>query len=87
MQIPEKPTSQDIRDALLQLSQEVNELRQEVRQLGQLSQKSRNPVPLNFTASDRMIQGAIWVIIAAAIVSVVSNVSAVMLKGLAGYSF
>jgi len=34
-----------------------------------------------------MIQGAIWVIIAAAIVSVVSNVSAVILKGLAGHSF
>jgi Flp pilus assembly pilin Flp len=34
-----------------------------------------------------MIQGAIWVIIAVAIVSVVSNVSAVMLKGLAGQSF
>jgi hypothetical protein len=85
MQIPEKPTSRDILDALLQLSQEVKELRQEVRQLGQLSQKSRNLVP-SLTASDRMIQGAIWVIIAAAIVSVVSNVSAVMLKGLAGHS-
>jgi hypothetical protein len=87
MQIPEKPTSQDIHDALLHLSQEVKELRQEVRQLGELFQKSRNPVSPSFTASDRMIQGAIWVIIAAAIVSVVSNVSAVMLKGLAGYSF
>jgi hypothetical protein len=61
------------------LSQEVKELRQEVRQLGQLSQKSRNLVP-PLTASDRMIQGAIWVIIATAIVSVVSNVSAVILK-------
>lgn len=86
MQIPEKPTSQDMRDALLYLSQEVKELRQEIRQLGQLSQKSRNLVPPHFTASDRMVKGAIWVIIAAAIVSVVSNVSAVMLKGLAGHS-
>jgi hypothetical protein len=71
---------------LLQLSQEVKELRQEVRQLGQLSQKSRNLVP-PLTASDRMIQGAIWVIIATAIVSVVSNVSAVILESLAGQSF
>jgi hypothetical protein len=86
MQIPEKTTSQDMRDVLLQLSQEVKELRQEVRQLGQLVQKPRNPGPPNFTASDRMIQGAIWVIIAAAMVSVVSNVSAVILQGLAGHS-
>jgi hypothetical protein len=86
MQIPEKTTSQDMRDVLLQLSQEVKELRQEVRQLGQLVQKPRNPGPPSFTASDRMIQGAIWVIIAAAMVSVVSNVSAVILQGLAGHS-
>jgi len=33
-----------------------------------------------------MIQGAIWVIIAAAIVSVVSNVTAIILKSLAAHS-
>jgi hypothetical protein len=84
--IPENPADSDIYNCLLYLRQEVKELRQEVRQLGQLSQKSRNLVP-PLTASDRMIQGAIWVIIATAIVSVVSNVSAVILESLAGQSF
>ena len=87
MNIPENPADSDIYNCLLYLRQEVKNLRQEVRQLGQLSQKSRNPVPANFTASDRMVQGAIWVIIATAIVSVVSNVSAVILESLAGQSF
>ncbi|PSN15769.1 hypothetical protein C7293_05575 [filamentous cyanobacterium CCT1] len=86
MEIPENPSNNDIRNALLQLGQEVKELRQEVKQLSQAIKRSQNSVRTNSTASDRMIQGAIWVIIAAAIVSVVSNVTAVILKSLAAHS-
>ncbi|PSR16557.1 hypothetical protein C8255_17195 [filamentous cyanobacterium CCP3] len=87
MQVPESPSNKDIRDALLQLGQEVKELRQEVKQLSQAIKRPQNSVRTNSTASDRMIQGAIWVIIAAAIVSVVSNVTAVILKSLTAHSF
>ncbi|WP_017298940.1 hypothetical protein [Nodosilinea nodulosa] len=86
MQIPESPSNNDIRDALLQLSQEVKELRQEVKQLSQTLKHPQNSIRVKPTASDRMIQGAIWVIIAAAIVSVASNVTAIILKSLAAHS-
>jgi cell division septum initiation protein DivIVA len=86
VQIPESPSNNDIRDALLQLEHEIKELRQEVKQLSQAIKRPQNSVRTNSTASDRMIQGAIWVIIAAAIASVVSNVTAVILKSLAAQS-
>ena len=86
MQIPGNPSNNDIRYALLQLTQEVKALRQEVKQLHQTLQHSQQSVQPHPTTSDRMIQGAIWVIIAAAIVSVVSNVTAIILKSLAAHS-
>ena len=86
MKIPENPSNNDIRDALLQLNQEVKELRQEVKQLNQTFKRPQNSLRTNSTTSDRMIQGAVWVIIAAAIVSVVSNITAVILKSLAVHS-
>lgn len=86
MQIPENPSNNDIRDVLLQLGQEVKELRQEVKQLGRTLKPPQTSVQSSSTASDRMIQGAIWVIIAAAVVSVVSNVTAVILQSLAARS-
>lgn len=86
MEIPENPSNNDIRDALLQLGQEVKELRQEVKQRGRTPQPPQNYVRSSSTASDRMIQGAIWVIIAAAVVSVVSNVTAVILQSLVAHS-
>jgi hypothetical protein len=86
VQIPESSSNNDIHDALLQLGQEVKELRQEVKQLNQTFKRPQNSLRMNSTASDRMIQGAIWVIIAVAIASVVSNVTAVILESLATHS-
>ncbi|MGF1457471.1 MAG: hypothetical protein ACFBSG_00435 [Leptolyngbyaceae cyanobacterium] len=82
MAIPDSPSNRDIREALLQLSQEIGELRQEVHNLNQKLQSSKEPFELRANRTDRLIQGAIWVIIAAAIVSVVSNFTTVILKTL-----
>ena len=59
MQIPESPSNNDIRDALLQLGQEVKELRQEVKQLNQTFKRPQNSLRTNSTTSDRMIQAHI----------------------------
>lgn len=78
MQMPENFNNSDIREALLQLGKEVRELRREVQNLSRKPQFSKEAA----NRTDRLIQGAIWVIIAAAIVSVVSNFTAVILKTL-----
>jgi hypothetical protein len=78
MQMPEDSNNSDIREALLQLGKEVKELRQEVQKLSRRPQFPKEAA----NQTDRLIQGAIWVIIAAAIVSVVSNFTTVILKTL-----
>lgn len=74
--------NQDIRDALLQLSKDVQSLRQEVKDLSRKPKFSKGQIQLRATTSDRMIQGAIWIIIATAVVSVLSNFTAILLESL-----
>ncbi|MGP1385285.1 MAG: hypothetical protein ACTS2F_17105 [Thainema sp.] len=74
--------NQDIRDALLQLSKDIQSLRQEVKDLSRKPRFSKGQIQLRTNTSDRMIQGAIWVIIATAVVSVVSNFTAILLESL-----
>ncbi len=82
MQMPENSNNSDIYEALLQLGKEVTELRCEIQNLSRKPQFSKKSFELRANRTDRLVQGVIWVIIAAAIVSVDSNFRAVILKTL-----
>ncbi len=82
--MPDTSDHQDVRDALLQLSKDIQNLRQDVKQLSR--EHSKDQIRLHSNQSDRLIQGAIWVLIAAAIVSVVSNFTTILLESLSAHT-
>lgn len=74
--------NQDIRDALLQLSQDIQSLRQEVKDLSRKPRFSKGQIQLRLNRSGRLVQGAIWIILAAAVASVVSSFTPAILESL-----